>query len=125
MWIVTTYGLFSIVQNEFCGEGQVAVRSRTRRGLEKLFERHGIDAEIIELPDADYRWRAHIDKDDVGRWLASEAAGIDYANFKAAFSRQNKEPFWHDIMHHIWSAMYRAQELILPSERSKAPRRRP
>jgi hypothetical protein len=85
------------------------VRSRAKADLERLIE-HIVDSgrglpatadDIIETPEADYRWRILMSK---GQWIdVAEmlADAIDYENFKnAAHSTQSDKPLMA-----IWNAM--------------------
>jgi hypothetical protein len=82
MWVLSTRGFFSAVQD---GEdaGRVLVRARVRGDLERL-------AEILPHlerwhdPDADYAWRALVDRREWAYALGVMAGEIDYRNFKDA-----------------------------------------
>jgi hypothetical protein len=120
MWLMTTIGMFSAVcpKTEGGHGGQVEtdkimVRARVRSHIEALQERFGElgDAELIETPHADYRFRIIVDKtvwtEAVGRMIVEQ----DYTNFKnAADSLQGRGGTGYvRALHRVWEVMYELQ----------------
>ena len=99
MWLFTRYGLFSIVQDTSARGEQMLVRARRREHLEALITfltdtwvRAGRLAEaewgeIIETPDADYRWRITVSRSWLKHMFITLAGDITYGNFKAEVKR--------------------------------------
>ncbi len=84
MWLLTPRGFYSVVANSGDPE-TVLVRTRAREDLEQLAGVVG-ELEILETPDADYRWRTIVAR---RAWTgALMAAEIDYPNFKAEVARR-------------------------------------
>jgi hypothetical protein len=92
---------------------RIMVRARLRNHIEALQERFGElgDAELIETPHADYRFRIIVDKvawtEAVGQMIGEQ----DYTNFKnAADSVQGRggTAYVH-ALHRVWDVMYELQ----------------
>jgi hypothetical protein len=120
MWLMTTIGMFSAVcPRTEKGRGgkvetdKIMVRARVRGHIEALQERFGEfgEAELIETPNADYRYRIIVDKaawaEAVGRMIDEQ----DYTNFKnAADSRQGRSgTAYVHALHRVWDVMYELQ----------------
>ena len=83
MWTFTRDGFFAVVKDSYCGEDELMIRGRNRGDIERLLAKAGdADSEIIELPDADYRFRTKIPVEKWAWYVSHEAAGIDYATVK-------------------------------------------
>jgi len=106
MWLVTTQGFYSVVAHRDDPE-RLLVRARVREDLEALRAQiAGI--EPVEMPDADYRWRAEVTRDEWQAALASLGGSIDYDNFKNAVGeRQGWER--EAVYHKVWAALARLQ----------------
>lgn len=82
MWLCTKHGFFSIVRK---GENQVHVRARVRADIERLrieLDKEYNPSEILEWPDADYRYRI-ICGDGAFEYLMQFFTDtLDYENFK-------------------------------------------
>lgn len=65
MWLYTPEGFFSPRYDDFCDKNEVMIRGRCRQDLVKLAKVLGMkDYGIVELPDADYRFRMKADKNE-------------------------------------------------------------
>jgi hypothetical protein len=80
------------------------VRSRQRADLIEAF---GVSNEVLETPQADYRFRVHLTKDAWARYLDEAARAIDYDNFKDEVARHDRERA--HVYGQVWSALYRIQ----------------
>lgn len=80
MWIMTTYGFFSIVDH---GEGGLTVRARDKESLVEMGKLVKIGP-IDENSDRDYVYRTVVAPEELATWLCAEMASIDYPNFKDA-----------------------------------------
>lgn len=90
MWLVTTQGFYSVVADRD-DPHRVLVRARTRADIEALGEQIP-DLDPFEDPEADYHWRAFIDRADWERAVVRLTEAIDYPNFKAGVGeRQGPE----------------------------------
>ena len=120
MWLMTTIGMFSAVcprteegRGSQVETGKIMVRARVRGHIEALQERFGTlgDAELIETPHADYRFRIIVDKtawtEAVGQMITEQ----DYTNFKnAADSLQGRRgTAYIHALHRVWDVMYELQ----------------
>lgn len=83
MWVFTTIGMFSVVQDRN-RPGNLLVRARDRRHLMLLKKRTGIDEPIHHTPEADYLCRMSVSKTDWHEAIDMLTRDIDYDNFKAA-----------------------------------------
>jgi len=110
MWVFTTDGFFSVVQDKYCEYNEVMVRARCKDDLLKLCEHLDLPSEIIKLEDADYRWRIKMSRYDWARYVFECAEGLGYPNFKDTI------PFWeamrHRAYHECWAALMRWQDAI-------------
>ena len=104
MWLVTTFGFFSVVEKPWDRErGTLTVRSRASEDLDALRERylHSLGA-TAEDESADYRYRAQAPRADVARAFSQALLDVDYDNFKRAIAdRQgwSRERIYHDAWH--------------------------
>ncbi len=100
--------LRSEVQDRYCRPDEVMVRAGVRQNIEQLARDNEIDAnEIVETPEADYRFRLKLKKDRRASFVMDQAASIDYPNFKNAV-RGDLERL--RAYHECWHAMSELQE---------------
>jgi hypothetical protein len=116
MWIFTRDGFFSIAATKFCQPGDVAVRARKKEHLENLMARHGLEAEILIFPEADYRYRIQISKEMWGKTLEAEAKGLDYSSFKDAMEEALLSADYLRAMFSTWSTIHKIQTEELPHD---------
>ena len=82
MWLLTTQGFYSVVEDRD-DPRWLLVRARTRDDLEALGSQvEGL--EVFETPEADYRWRTRLLREEWLAAVAQLAVAIDYPNFKDA-----------------------------------------
>ena len=79
MWVFLNSGPVSVVARKD-DRSVVLVRARRRDHLEAALREW--DGEIIETPDADYRFRASLAKGTWAEILTEHTMKIDYPNFK-------------------------------------------
>ena len=102
MWLLTTFGFFSIVEKpEDRGTGMVTVRARVRGDIESLRAKYlpGL-SEIESTPDHDYAWRGRVTKGDLAAGLGRIALDINYANFETEVAQHMgyaRELIYHDV----------------------------
>ena len=102
MWIVLNDAFFSVVAHRE-RPSMLMVRSRSSGDLEKYFPH----AEVTETSNADYRYRAVIERAAVGAVLSQVSANLDYDNFKNSIPKSQgfrKGPYMD-----VWRALYRLQ----------------
>jgi len=108
MWVATTSGFYSVVEDDGrydpMKKGMLAVRARVKDDLQPLVDRYGV--EIMETRYADYEYRVWLYKTQWAGFLQHEAHAIDYPNFKSAVT---KAQGWerHDVYMDVWSALLR------------------
>ncbi len=100
MWLFTSLGFVSIVQNRDRKQN-LLVRARDKLHLQALFP----DAVVDETPDADYRFRTTVSKKVVRKFVADQVSAIDYPNFKDTVV----DPDYHAACLRVWSAMHDLQ----------------
>jgi len=111
MWLITTFGFFSIVSKR--GDetsGRLTVRSRSAADLDAL--------RATFLPTlgpttanagTDYKYRATAPKADVAKAVAEAVARINYANFKNAVGeRQGRTR--EAVYHKVWDALFQIED---------------
>jgi hypothetical protein len=111
MWLVTTFGFYSIVRKPWDRDRQtLTVRARAREDLVTLREKYlPTLGDIAEDESADYRFRAQAPGDDVAKAFAEAVRDIDYDNFKTAITERMgwaRERIYHDA----WRAFLAIQE---------------
>ena len=120
MWLMTTIGMFSAVcPRTEDGHGglietdRIMVRARVRNHIEALQVRFGElgEAELIETPHADYRFRIIVDKTAWAEAVGQMIGEQDYDNFKnAADSLQGRSgTAYVHALHRVWDVMYELQ----------------
>jgi len=97
MWIAHSNGWLSIVEHRDKPEA-LLVRARKRSHITSLWD----DADIYVLDDADYPYRADIDRSVVADTLALEIITIDYDNFKNSVTEAKLYRAFTDV----WATMY-------------------
>ena len=109
MWLFTRDGFFSAVQDDYCSAGELMIRARAIEDLKKMLEKLQIDdADILEIKNADYRYRVKLTPEQWTSYVAGEASSIDYANFKNTLS--DDETQRASAYMKCWEAMYLFQE---------------
>ena len=104
MWLLTTQGFYSVVEDRD-DPRWLLVRARTRADLEALRAQIE-DIEVFEKPEADYRWRARVLRE---QWLAAVAqlaAGVDYPNVKDAV-HERQGPRRSSLYMKVWLVLRR------------------
>lgn len=108
MWIFTKDGFYSAVKDKYCVEGEVMIRARVKIDLERLLEKIDNDAKILVFEQADYRYRVKIKAYQWVKYVAKEAADIDYDNVKDTITWH--EPSRSTAYYDCWQALYRLQQ---------------
>jgi hypothetical protein len=118
MWIFTRYGFFSIAcarRPDGSPDSQtVMVRSRRKAHLQSLQSRFQeiATAEIVVLPERDYRYRLILPKAVWATVLAALAHEQEWSNFKneaAHFQGEAGADYVH-ALHQVWEVMFRLQK---------------
>jgi hypothetical protein len=111
MWLLTTFGFFSIVQkSDDRGTGMVTVRARVRADLEGLRTRYlpGM-GEIYATPEHDYGFRARVPKGELAAAMGRIVMDIDYPNFKGAVA-QHAGYAREQIYNEVWETLLALQD---------------
>ncbi len=81
MWLITTFGFFSVVRKP--GDDNLIVRARTRYDLQELRERFLPElGETTENAVADYKYSASVRRDAAARAIGEIVMNIDYASLR-------------------------------------------
>ena len=108
MWLFTRDGFFSAIQDNYCKTSEVIVRTRVKRDLLRLLIKIGrSDDNIITLPNADYRYRIKLAKQEWAKYLSSEAMNLDYSNVKDAITDGLCER--SEAYYACWTSLYQFQ----------------
>ena len=79
MWLFTSNSFVSVVADrDDTQSSRLLVRARIKGDIDQLFP----DAEVMETPLADYRYRAWIDRQAVSNAFTKQVEGLTYTNFK-------------------------------------------
>lgn len=117
MWVYTTKGFFSIVEDRD-NPDQVIIRARLKKdidNLKRIFDSLKLRAKKIAVNSrADYRYRFTADRMDWITVMIRLMVGLHYANFKDAVydteSGEMKEKR-HETYLNIWMTMRELQDL--------------
>lgn len=119
MWLLTTFGFFSVVEKPGDREADaLTVRARVKADLEHLRAKYlpGL-GEISESSTTDYRYRAQASKPQVMKAFAAIAKDIDYSNFKSAVGNRMGSAR-AKTYGKVWDVLYALQE---GNEQEKQP----
>lgn len=111
MWIFTSVGFISVVRSDI-EPGRLIVRARNIKHLEILLP----NAEIVHLPNRDYKYRVFITQEQFTALMLKLSTSIDYVNFKSSVH----EIKYRDACHEVWGVMNRYQrgaEQPVPSKK--------
>tara|TARA_B100000242_G_C42744976_1_gene347468 strand:+ start:100 stop:411 length:312 start_codon:yes stop_codon:yes gene_type:complete len=103
MWIVLNKSFLSIVKNRN-NENELLVRARVKGDIEKVFE----NADVFEDENADYKYRAYIDRKNVADKISDELLKINYDNFKNSVSKDEYNR--KNAYMNVWSALNKLQK---------------
>ena len=106
MWVITTRGFYSVVA-DLEDATKLLVRGRAQEDLVALSDLVS-NLRIVETPDADYRWRASVDRAAWAAAVTHIAGEVDYPNFKSAVAERQG---WAraELLHDVWSTLRRLQ----------------
>lgn len=107
MWIFLNNAMLSITDDHNDAR-RLLVRARLSGDIEAVFAQ----AVVTETPDADYRFRASIGRDEVAQALARAAQGIDYDNLRGSIADRAR----HAAYTHVWSIMAHTQAEALQTD---------
>jgi hypothetical protein len=100
MWVFMNNAFLSIVADRN-DQDCLLVRARFAKDIKAVFP----EAEVMETPDADYRFRALLPRTFVSARLAYAVNQIDYPNFKGSVLQNWR----HDLYMKVWQIMFKAQ----------------
>ena len=108
MWLFSRDGFYSAVKDKYCNDGELMIRARIKVDLERLLEKIESDDEILTFGHADYRYRVKIKAYQWIKYVAKEAADIDYDDVKDTITwhEPNRSMAYYDC----WQALYRFQQ---------------
>lgn len=105
MWIFTISGFVSAVRSQ--DDSTIILRSRDRASLTGISKKY--QAQIKQTPSADYPYRLALSSETFADWVADQAKGIDYPNFKSAVSIHLNHLFAR-ALGEIWSVMHGVED---------------
>jgi hypothetical protein len=101
VWVFTNFGYFSVAEQG----GELVVRARVQKDLEKLREKYLPELGAIrEYDGTDYEYRANVSKEAFGRALADIAKDIDYPKFKSSV-REKQGVGRYNLYLSIWGIL--------------------
>jgi hypothetical protein len=107
-WFCFNKGFLSVVADKD-NPDRLMVRARRKSDLTNIF---GPNADVVETPEADYRWRTFVDRKSFKALVNTLIDVIDYTNFKNSV----KEDDLHDLYTEFWNLhrRYGTQDPALP-----------
>ena len=112
MWIFTPTGFLSVVEHRDDSRCLI-VRARAQEDLKGIAEFPV--QEIIEMPEADYRYRVEVARVTFAAYMRSQIAEINYPNFKARLHEQNHSAIAierEQFAYRVWQAGYQYQRQV-------------
>lgn len=109
MWVFLTDAMFSIVENRN-DPTELMVRARLPGDL----ERHFPEAEVLELEQADYRFRVFVPRQLVEEKILEQVKAIDYPDFKSQIAPD--DTVRRMAYQRVWSVMNNAQDGVYSTE---------
>jgi hypothetical protein len=103
MWIMMNNAFFSIVENEN-NKSELLVRARVKGDIERVFK----DVQSFQDENADYKYRAFVDRTKVTLKIAEQVAVINYGNFKNSIPSNDIDR--HRAYIKVWGAMHEIQK---------------
>lgn len=102
MWLATQQGFYSVIRG---GEDSFHVRARVRRDLVNLCALADLDYEVLEWPDADYRYRMVITLEDLLEIMVRLATDVDYASFTNRIASSDSQCNKLGAYHKVWDTL--------------------
>jgi len=111
MWLMTSFGFFSVVQKpDDKDQGTLTIRARVRSDLENLQTRFlPALGPITESFDTDYRYRAKVPRGDLAVAMANIVMDLNYSNFKSEVAKQQGGQR-AELYHGVWDVLYKLQQ---------------
>lgn len=100
MWIFTSNAFLSVVADRD-NPDRLLVRARVPGHIERVFP----DAKVFTDSQADYLYRAFIQREVVVQAVAANISKIDYDNFKDSVN----DPVLHNAYMNVWGVMEKIQ----------------
>ena len=104
MWLFTTTGFISIVEDD---ADHLVVRARDSLSLSPLVQSYNV--EIRSTPTADYPYRIFLSKDQFKNYLHNQTGLINYKNFKSEVAITRGKKFANALLS-VWSAMHEVED---------------
>lgn len=102
MWIFMSESFVSLVTDRD-DPNKLLVRARVEGHIEAIFPK----ANVVQLEDSDYRFRARVERKTVQKAIAKQLESFQYENFKSSV----REPTYHEACMKVWSTMHNLQSL--------------
>ncbi|HEX7528260.1 MAG TPA: hypothetical protein VF425_04070 [Thermoanaerobaculia bacterium] len=120
MWLITTQGFLSVVQNADAKAPHEAllVRGRVREDLEHFADfvaRHRDRPAVARTPHADYGYRLKTSREMFASYLTEQVGALNYPNFKNEVAATDV-PRAHIYMG-VWTALRKLRGLHANSEK--------
>ena len=101
MWIFAKDGFLSITPHREKPDCFM-VRGRVKGDIEYYFP----NADVIETPNADYRYRTTLPREEVADRIRKAVADIHYRGFKTSVTDKRREAYYFSV----WDTCYLMQE---------------
>jgi hypothetical protein len=127
MWIITTRGFLSVVQNADAKTPHEAllVRGRVRADLDHFADfvaRHGDRPVVTATPRFDYGYRLTASRELFASYLAEHVGALDYPNFKNEVAEADPERA--HIYTRVWGVLRDLRKIGLKDESKKTAGRK-
>ena len=128
MWIITTRGFLSVVQNADAKTPHEAllVRARVREDLDRFADfvaRHGDRPAVTATPRFDYGYRLTTSRQIFAAYLAECVGALDYPNFKNEVA--DADPERAHIYTRVWGVLRDLCKIGLKDESKRTARIKP
>lgn len=119
MWILTTFGFFSVVQKP--NDLTLTVRTRVGDDLDGLRSRYlpGLGPTLTH-GGSDYPFRAKIGREELAHAMAEIVRDVTYSNFKDAVAGELGHPR-SDLYHEVWASLRKLEKSAKPGSKATQP----
>jgi hypothetical protein len=106
MWLFTSNAFVSIVEDRDSVD-RLIVRGRFKGDVERFLNPlpSGVSVREVVTPNADYRFRATVERSDVCAAMVRASYAVGYPNFKGSI----KADWRHRVAMAVWSILHREQ----------------
>ncbi len=113
MWVFRNDSFVSAVEDRL-DRDRLWVRGRVKGDVERFFGWPEGSKRVSTSPEADYLFRARVDREEFTEALIEAVDGITYDNFKGSIPKDKVGNLRHDAYMRVWTAVVALQKKLKP-----------